>query len=485
MVRKAYSVVLVVALSLIGLAVGQTKYGLPVIDGKPHAVVTTILEKPYLVESTNAGAKGNDRYFGYIKDLLDAIAKDMTITYEIILVKDGKYGSQENGQWVGMVGEITRDEANIAAAALTITHEREKVIDFTTPYMQTGIVVGMSKKTNFGSETGSKATMAFFLSPLKYGVWIAVIIAFVVVGVILALYMHFNPYETKQEATKYDRFAINKSLWLMLSSLFLQGSTIRPAAISVRILVAFWWFFSLVFLVTYISGMVRSAATLNTKPRVSSVEELASSGINFGTVDKGSTYSFFRNSTTETYKKMFKNLQVAKTVTGGMNRALNESYAFIGEEPMIEYTTRRNPECDLVIVGRPVNSRGYGFAVAKNSQLRSRLDIALLRMQGEGKLHALNRKWFVSGESCKRFRVNDEQYIPASGGKMYGDTSVGLDEFGGALLVLIIGIIISLIAFIIEICIHKKKNSNKGKADENDAGEAEEMKLKTDEEAQA
>ncbi|XP_069172808.1 glutamate receptor-like [Procambarus clarkii] len=45
-------------------------------------------------------------------------------------VRDGGWGSQVQGEWGGMVGELVRGEADIAVAALDITHKRSTAVDF-------------------------------------------------------------------------------------------------------------------------------------------------------------------------------------------------------------------------------------------------------------------------------------------------------------------------------------------------------------------
>lgn len=53
---------------------------------------------------------GNDQYEGYCIDLMRNIAEIVNFDYEIHLVADGDYGSEdpETGEWNGMVGEIMR-----------------------------------------------------------------------------------------------------------------------------------------------------------------------------------------------------------------------------------------------------------------------------------------------------------------------------------------------------------------------------------------
>ena len=53
---------------------------------------------------------GNGRFEGYCADLARKISQLLRVDYEIIPVKDGRYGSRdENGSWDGMVGELVRN----------------------------------------------------------------------------------------------------------------------------------------------------------------------------------------------------------------------------------------------------------------------------------------------------------------------------------------------------------------------------------------
>lgn len=51
---------------------------------------------------------GNERFEGYCMDLLKELSHILGFTYEVHLVEDGKFGSQDEttGQWNGMVREL-------------------------------------------------------------------------------------------------------------------------------------------------------------------------------------------------------------------------------------------------------------------------------------------------------------------------------------------------------------------------------------------
>jgi hypothetical protein len=54
---------------------------------------------------------GNNRFEGFIKDLLDKISKSNDFKYRIQLSEDGKYGTRDpnTGAWSGMIGMVTND----------------------------------------------------------------------------------------------------------------------------------------------------------------------------------------------------------------------------------------------------------------------------------------------------------------------------------------------------------------------------------------
>jgi len=52
---------------------------------------------------------GNDRFEGYVADILRLVAATLRCDYEICLSTDGRYGEQDRaGQWNGIIGEVVR-----------------------------------------------------------------------------------------------------------------------------------------------------------------------------------------------------------------------------------------------------------------------------------------------------------------------------------------------------------------------------------------
>ncbi|CAM5176737.1 unnamed protein product [Eretmochelys imbricata] len=155
-------------------------------------IVTTILENPYVMRRAGAQAPGGagGLYEGFCVDMLHELAGILKFRFQLRLVEDGLYGAPEaNGSWTGMVGELINRKADLAVAAFTITAEREKVIDFSKPFMTLGISI------LYRVHMGRKPGYFSFLDPFSPAVWLFMLLAYLAVSCVLFLAARLSPYE--------------------------------------------------------------------------------------------------------------------------------------------------------------------------------------------------------------------------------------------------------------------------------------------------
>uniref|UniRef100_A0AAV2KHU5 Ionotropic glutamate receptor n=1 Tax=Knipowitschia caucasica TaxID=637954 RepID=A0AAV2KHU5_KNICA len=124
---------------------------------------------------------GNERFEGYCIDLVKELAAILGFHYEVRLVEDGRYGvlDEATGQWNGMVRELIDHKADLAVAPLAITYVREKVIDFSKPFMTLGISI-LYRKPN-----GTNPGVFSFLNPLSPDIWMYILLACLGVSCVL------------------------------------------------------------------------------------------------------------------------------------------------------------------------------------------------------------------------------------------------------------------------------------------------------------
>ncbi|XP_036451150.1 glutamate receptor ionotropic, kainate 1 [Colossoma macropomum] len=417
-------------------------------------IVTTILENPYVMyKKSDKVLYGNDRFEGYCLDLLKELSNILGFNYEVKLVSDGKYGAQnDKGEWNGMVRELIDHIADLAVAPLTITYVREKVIDFSKPFMTLGISI-LYRKPN-----GTNPGVFSFLNPLTPDIWMYVLLACLGVSCVLFVIARFTPYEwynphpcNPSSDVMENNFTLLNSLWFGVAALMRQGSELMPKALSTRIVGGIWWFFTLIIISSYTANLAAFLTVERMDAPIDSADDLAKqTRIEYGAVRDGSTMTFFKKSKISTYEKMWtfmssrKNTALVKNTREGITRVLTTDYALLMESTSIEYITQRN--CNLTQVGGLIDSKGYGVGTPIGSPYRDKVTIAILQLQEEGKLHMMKEKWW-RGNGCPE---EDKKEANA----------LGVENIGGIFIVLAAGLVLSVFVAIGEFIYKARKNSD-------------------------
>ena len=140
----------------------------------------------------------------------------------------------------------------------------------------------------------------------------------------------------------------------------------------------FWWFFTLIMISTYTANLAAFLTVTRMDTPVRSVDDLAAqTSMPYGTVEDSSLYTFFKTSKIGVYERMWDFMNnsntFVNTVEAGYDKVLSEEYAFIWENPSLDYLKLTN--CDYTTIGRPFNMKGYGIALQEGMSLRDQLSI--------------------------------------------------------------------------------------------------------------
>ncbi|XP_039277723.1 glutamate receptor ionotropic, kainate 2 isoform X8 [Nilaparvata lugens] len=418
-------------------------------------VVITILETPYVMikEEENTTSQ---KYEGFCIDLLREIANMVGFEYQIQLVPDGKYGvfDHETGEWNGIVRQLMDKKADLAVGSMTINYARESVIDFTKPFMNLGISI------LFKVPTSAPTRLFSFMNPLAVEIWLYVLAAYVLVSITMFIVARFSPYEWHnphpcelENDLVENQFSLANSFWFTIGTLMQQGSDLNPKATSTRIVGGIWWFFTLIIISSYTANLAAFLTVERMITPIENAEDLAGqTDISYGTLDSGSTMTFFRDSMIETYKKMWRFMENKKpsvfvpTYEEGIRRVLEGNYAFLMESTMLDYIVQR--DCNLTQIGGLLDSKGYGIATPMGSPWRDKISLAILELQEKGEIQMLYDKWWKNpGDTCTR---NEK-------GKESKANALGVDNIGGVFVVLLCGLAIAVIVAIFEFCYNSKK----------------------------
>ncbi|XP_074158700.1 glutamate receptor ionotropic, kainate 4 isoform X2 [Sminthopsis crassicaudata] len=336
-----------------------------------------------------------------------------------------------------------RQKADLAVAGLTITAEREKVIDFSKPFMTLGISI------LYRVHMGRKPGYFSFLDPFSPGVWLFMLLAYLAVSCVLFLVARLTPYEWYSPHPcaqgrcnlLVNQYSLGNSLWFPVGGFMQQGSTIAPRALSTRCVSGVWWAFTLIIISSYTANLAAFLTVQRMDVPIESVDDLADqTAIEYGTIHGGSSMTFFQNSRYQTYQRMWNYMYskqpsvFVKSTEEGIARVLNSNYAFLLESTMNEYYRQRN--CNLTQIGGLLDTKGYGIGMPVGSVFRDEFDLAILQLQENNRLEILKRKWWEGGKCPK------EEDHRAKG--------LGMENIGGIFVVLICGLIVAIFMAMLE-----------------------------------
>uniref|UniRef100_A0A8D3CS60 Glutamate receptor n=1 Tax=Scophthalmus maximus TaxID=52904 RepID=A0A8D3CS60_SCOMX len=370
-----------------------------------HLSIVTLEEKPFVIvdnvdiltgtcmrnsvpcrkhvkdNSTSGGSYIKQCCKGFCIDILKKIARNVKFTYDLYLVTNGKHGKKINNMWNGMVGEVVYKKAVMAVGSLTINEERSEAIDFSVPFVETGISVMVSRSN------GTVSPSAFLgESVLLFSSFVNSSFLFFV------LYPH-GP-----------SFTIGKAVWLLWGLVFNNSVPVQnPKGTTSKFIVSVWAFFAVIFLASYTANL---AAFMIQEEFVDQVTGLSdkkfqspysySPPFRFGTVPNGSTERNIRKNYPDMHQYMTKYHQTG-VVDALVSLKTGKLDAFIYDAAVLNYMAGRDDGCKLVTIGSGYifATTGYGIALQKGSYWKRLVDLAILGIIGDGEMEELEAQWLT------------------------------------------------------------------------------------------
>ncbi|CAH0752640.1 unnamed protein product [Diatraea saccharalis] len=361
--------------------------------------VLIALTPPYAYrKESDVKLEGNDRYEGFTIDLIDKIADILGFSYEFEI--EGVYGklNPETGKYTGMVLQLMEERADLAICDFTMTVERQMAIDFSTPFMTTGIAILYKQPSK------QPPAMFSFMEVFSKEVWYYMVLIQLGLGVIMIFVGRISNKEwqnpvpcIEQPEELSNQFSFANSVWLIIGSVMQQGSEIAPIALAPRMITSIWWFFTMVMVASYVGTLVAFLTVeKNVMPFKTPEDLFKQKSISYGAKIGGSTMDFFKGASNEIYKKMYQKMMAkgwaVSSNDAGVELAENSTYAFLMEGASIEYYTERH--CDLLQVGNLLDQKSYGIGMKKNSPYKVHIDDALLKLKERGELQKLKDIWW-------------------------------------------------------------------------------------------
>ncbi|XP_025765798.1 glutamate receptor ionotropic, delta-1 isoform X2 [Oreochromis niloticus] len=376
--------------------------------------VVTLLEDPFVMVAENILGQPK-RYKGFSIDVLDALAKILGFKYEIYQVADSKYGSRlPNGSWNGMIGDLINKRADLAVSAITITPERENVVDFSKRYLDYSVGILLRKPEE-------KINIFSLFAPFDLAVWACIAAAIPVVGVLIFLLNRLQALRSSsqnappgQPANGAGSGTLHSAIWIVYGAFVQQGGDGVVGSVALRIVMGSWWLFTLIVCSSYTANLAAYLTVSRMDHAIRSFQDLARQiDVDYGTVRDSAVYDYFRNKGTNpleqdsTYSELWRTISKnngmdysVSSPSEGIRKAKKGPYAFLWDMAVLEYAALTDDDCTVTVSGSSMSSKGYGIAMQHGSPYRDLFSQKILELQEKGDLDIMKQKWWPRAGRC-------------------------------------------------------------------------------------
>ncbi|XP_069373825.1 glutamate receptor ionotropic, delta-1 isoform X2 [Paralichthys olivaceus] len=411
--------------------------------------VVTLLEDPFVMVAENILGQPK-RYKGFSIDVLDALAKILGFKYEIYQVSDSKYGSQlPNGSWNGMIGDLISKKADLAVSAITITPERENIVDFSKRYLDYSVGILLRKPEE-------KINIFSLFAPFDLAVWACIAAAIPVVGVLIFLLNRLQVLRSSggqnpppgQPANGVGSGTLHSAIWIVYGAFVQQGGDSVVGSVALRIVMGSWWLFTLIVCSSYTANLAAYLTVSRMDHAIWSFQDLVRQiDVDYGTVRDSAVYDYFRNKGTnpleqdstyaELWRTISKNNGLDYSVSSpseGIRKAKKSPYAFLWDMAVLEYAALTDDDCTITVSGNSMSSKGYGIAMQHGSPYRDLFSQKILELQEKGDLDIMKQKWWPRTGRCD---------LNSHAGASPDGRSLKLHSFAGVFCILAAGLLLA------------------------------------------
>lgn len=294
---------------------------------------------------------GDGTYSGLTIALWEHIAEQTGIEY-----------SYEERSIQGLIDGVENGELYASAAALTITSEREEVVDFTHPFYVTGLGIAVSyQPAGFWQSFLAMFSLDFL--------WV-VLLLFLLLLFWGALVWFFERQENTDEFGGSITEGVGSGFWWAAVTMTTVGYGDKsPRSIGGRV-VGFIWMFTAIIVISFFTASIASSLTVTQlDSRVSGPADLPF--VRVGALQQSATIAYLEDERIR--------VNSYPTISEGL-RAVeeNEIDAFVHDAPILQYYTQLEFQNMVRVLPNTFNDQYYGIALPLNIDYRNEMNRIIL-----------------------------------------------------------------------------------------------------------
>lgn len=338
-----------------------------------------------------------------------------------------------NPSYDDLASQVALNNFDAAVGDVTIVPNRTRFLDFTQPYMESGLVVVVPVKE-------IKSSPWSFLKPFTAQMWCVTGAFFIFVGTVVWILEHRHNPEFRGRPKKQ----LMTVCWFSFSTMFFSHRENTVSGLG-RLVLIIWLFVVLIINSSYTASLTSILTVQQLSSQIEGIDSLISGTQPIG-IQEG---SFARKYLTEEL-----NIQPSRIVTlknmeayiDALERGPKDGgvVAVVDELPYIEILMS-STNCKFRTVGQEFTKSGWGFAFQRDSPLAVDMSTAILQLSENGDLQKIHDKWLLKHDCSVQDNVDSNE--------------LSLSSFWGLFLICGIACVLSLIAFSIKVfCQYNKFN---------------------------
>ncbi len=313
-------------------------------DSSDEVIIGTRVAPPFVI-------KKDGEYSGLSVSLWDHIADEMDMDYRF-----EEAGIQD------MLDRVAGGSYYASSAALTITSEREAVVDFTHPFYVTGLGIAVSyRPVGFWQS---------FLAIFSVDFWWVVSLLVLLLLFWGVLVWFFERKENEEEFGGSTAEGIGNGFWWAAVTMTTVGYGDKsPRTLGGRI-IGFIWMFAAIIVISFFTASIASSLTVTQlETRVSGPQDLPN--VRVGALQNSATLEFFdsENIRSVTYDSIENGLQAVEN---------DEIDAFVHDAPIIGYYIQKDFQNRVRMLPNTFNNQYYGVVLPSESPDRNRINQIIL-----------------------------------------------------------------------------------------------------------
>ncbi|KAK3411174.1 hypothetical protein EUGRSUZ_J03149, partial [Eucalyptus grandis] len=347
---------------------------------------------------------------GYCKDVFEAVMNSLpyAVPYEYEPFETSEGSGESAGNYDDLVEKVFAEEYDAVVGDITIRANRTKFVDFTLPYIESGVSMIVPTK-------GEGKSAWIFMKPLKTELWISIGAFFLYTGFVVWVLEH----RVNKEFRGPPSNQVGMILWFSFSTMVYAHKERLVSNLS-RFVLIVWIFAVLVLSSSYTASLTSLLTVQRLQPTITDISALIRNGEYIGYQEGSFILDLLKSLKAD--KSKLKPLRTLEEFDEKLSKGSNNDgvSAIVDELPFLRLLLAQN--CSKYkLVSLTNKASGFGFAFPKGSPLVPDVSRAILKVIESPDMNLITTAWFGDQDKC-----SEEDTTTATSNRLTLDSFKGL-----------------------------------------------------------